>query len=114
MFWCCPNPNADELRWQAKIREEKLDEGAILYFEEEEEEKKEMEKERERFALQQLKDRSPATKPDLPTKCWTNALPTSTTRPLLWRTNPCRPYIMNERYPEVIDLTKGESHSDDD
>jgi len=76
MFWCGDNPDADELRWQAKIREEKLDEGSILYFEEEEEILKEMEREREHFELQQLKDRSPATKPDPPTKCWTNALPT--------------------------------------
>ena len=33
-----PTPDADELRWQARQREEKLDEGAIAYFQEEEEE----------------------------------------------------------------------------
>jgi len=32
MFWCGDNPDADELWWQAKIREEKLDEGAIFIF----------------------------------------------------------------------------------
>ena len=32
-----PTPDADEF-WQARQREEKLDEGAIAYFQEEEEE----------------------------------------------------------------------------
>ncbi len=31
-------PDANEIRWQEQTREEKLDEGAITYFQEEEEE----------------------------------------------------------------------------
>ena len=45
--WCGFTPDADELRWQARVREEKLDEGAIAYFQEEEE---------ERFIVQKFSD----------------------------------------------------------
>jgi len=34
--WCGFIPDADEIRWQATQREEKLDKGAIAYFQEEE------------------------------------------------------------------------------
>jgi len=33
-------PDADEIRWKARQREENLDEGAIAYFQEEEAEQK--------------------------------------------------------------------------
>jgi hypothetical protein len=38
--WCRFTPDAEEIRWQARQREEKLDEGAIPYFQEEEAEKR--------------------------------------------------------------------------
>jgi hypothetical protein len=41
--WCGFTPDADEIRWQARQREEKLDEGAIAYFQEEEAEQRYLE-----------------------------------------------------------------------
>ena len=110
-YWCGPNPDVDELRWQEKIREEKLDEGAILYFQEEEELKEAMEREAESFDNLQVASKAHVHKPVKSTVCWSNALPTTCTR--LWTTNPQRPYIFNERCPEIIDLSK-ETNSDDD
>ena len=122
-----------ELRWQARVREEKMDEGAIVCFQEEE----------ERVIIKNFSDSVNTNREDtIPDTIQVSrssssaagqthddpipvmiqvinssssaAVPTSSTnKPRLWMNNPSRPYISEQKSPEIIDLTESKDSDDD-
>ena len=95
--WCGFTPDADELRWQERQREEKLVEGAIAYFQEEEEEKK--------IFQMDLETGKPVDPQDLKiasSSSRASEVPKTAERQRLWKNNPSRPYIFGQKTPDII------------
>ena len=102
------------------IREEKLDEGAIAYFQEEEEERQYLQMNLEENETTSKQDsiknqaaESVSISCSSSSSSSANEIPNSTAKPRLWLINPSRPYLFGQEFQEIIDLT-GSPNSDDD
>ena len=119
--WCGTfTPDADEIRWQERICEEKLEEGAIAYFQDEEEERQilqmnleESETTSKQDSIKNQAAESVSISCSSSSSSGANEIPNSTGKPRLWLTNPCRPYLFGQESQEIIDLT-GSPNSNDD
>ena len=112
-----PTPDADEF-WQARQREEKLDEGAIAYFQEEEEEINRYLKSMDqpdswwphKLKAEYFEERSKQKRPNLPPVLQAADQPkvdSPKTKPRLWTT--AKPSasicVFGTNSPEIVDLT---------